>query len=44
MAAEEGGDRVGQMREVGRGKSRERGHDNGFSGVHVVCHHRTMCW
>lgn len=38
VAAEEGGDAVGEMREVGRRESGESRHDYGFSGVHVICH------
>lgn len=38
VAAEEGGDAVGEMREVGRRESGESGHDYGFCRVHVICH------
>lgn len=39
VAAGEGGDGLGEMREMGRG---ERLHDCGFCGVHEIWHHSTM--
>lgn len=42
VAAEEGGDGVGEMREVRRRESGERGHDYGFCGVDAHAHHHTI--